>query len=1016
MKCRFLAPAVSGVGALFFVVAAHGQGQTVGENITVEAYGDQQGAISHYQMQGQDVTMENFGRIEGYGDQSSGILVLVHPDYDSSIPPLGSITINNAGEIETGLINAVYGSVNYLQQHGIYAGGTPWDANEPRTGGDITVINSGSIVTHNAESRGIFIERDNVPGTIKIDSSKGTITTLSTGVGANTSDGIYVAGGQAGVEIRAGDITVHGPGHGVAVVTDGGIWVDTAAGTSIETRENSSYGIMAESSGQIAVTLVGTVSTQGSEAHGVSAAGLFSSEAIVLAVTRGSAISVSGLGAAGAVLTGGGAVAVGVDGEISASGEYGAGLITKAGEDTLVWVTGVVNGGWQATVGGDHQGGVPTVAAGMLLAGTSVLVQNGEGYIGAGSDLAIRHFNFVGNTVGEQTIDNRGTIVGYVTLTDAAANSIDNSRDFISRHFADTDGDGVRDVRRVAVNDLGGAGSTVINSGTFSLGAADGAKTFDATSYVRPHAGAAAVALDAGYYDFSRDGLLQSQFLHTTSFANSGTIDLRGSAVGNTLLITDSANAATVGAGSYVANGGTIYLNTVLNAGLAANGSIGSQSDVLIADRVALGTAASTLDVTNVGGTGAKTDGNGILLVEVRDSANSASGAFVLGGAYLHEGAPAVVSGAYAYKLYQGGVAGDAGDGDWYLRSALKDAGVPDPDPLYQPGAPLYESYPRHLLGLIEMPTLQQRVGNRVWGGGADADGSRTGDDLVTTPTLGKAGWLRLDGLLARIEPTMSTTGASATASQSQLELGLDDILFEGEDGVWVGGINARYGQRYSNIKSPHGDGSIASTFAGFGVSATWYDKGGFYLDNQARVAWAWSDLQSATAGRSMAEGNSSWGLGLSSEAGRRFVIGEDERWTLTPQAQISYGTTRFADFVDPFGTAVAGEGQDLTLRLGLSLDFEDTWLDDAGRSVRAHGYGIANLKAKLLPESSVQVGGVTLGQKADWPTGELGVGGSLNLDGDKVSIYGEALVGTGLSNFGSDVYGQVKVGLRVAF
>ena len=39
---------------------------------------------------------------------------------------------------------------------------------------------------------------------------------------------------------------------------------------------------------------------------------------------------------------------------------------------------------------------------------------------------------------------------------------------------------------------------------------------------------------------------------------------------------------------------------------------------------------------------------------------------------------------------------------------------------------PLYEAYPLALLGMLDMPTLQQRVGNRSWNGaadGADSDG-----------------------------------------------------------------------------------------------------------------------------------------------------------------------------------------------------------------------------------------------------------------------------------------------------
>src|SRR5690606_29961495 len=89
-------------------------------------------------------------------------------------------------------------------------------------------------------------------------------------------------------------------------------------------------------------------------------------------------------------------------------------------------------------------------------------------------------------------------------------------------------------------------------------------------------------------------------------------------------------------------------------------------------------------------------------------------------GDYELEGQQVVVGGAYAYSLWKNGVSTPQ-DGNWYLRSKLKDqpgpGPAPQPEPVYQAGAPIYEAYSRALLGLMEMPTLQQRVGNRYWSG-----------------------------------------------------------------------------------------------------------------------------------------------------------------------------------------------------------------------------------------------------------------------------------------------------------
>ncbi|MGO8658206.1 autotransporter outer membrane beta-barrel domain-containing protein, partial [Rhizobium ruizarguesonis] len=79
----------------------------------------------------------------------------------------------------------------------------------------------------------------------------------------------------------------------------------------------------------------------------------------------------------------------------------------------------------------------------------------------------------------------------------------------------------------------------------------------------------------------------------------------------------------------------------------------------------------------------------------------TSAGSFSLLGDYVFEGDQAVVAGAYAYRLYQGGVSNPA-DGDWYLRSAV-----------LAPAVPLYEAYAGVLQSLNEFGTLRQRTGGR---------------------------------------------------------------------------------------------------------------------------------------------------------------------------------------------------------------------------------------------------------------------------------------------------------------
>ena len=139
---------------------------------------------------------------------------------------------------------------------------------------------------------------------------------------------------------------------------------------------------------------------------------------------------------------------------------------------------------------------------------------------------------------------------------------------------------------------------------------------------------------------------------------NAGTIDLTNgpAAATDTLTIV----------GNYSGQGGQLLLQTVL-------GTDGSPSDRLI---ISAGAASgqTAINVTNLGGPGAGTTSNGILLVDAVNGGTTASGAFSLAGT--------VAAGAREYLLFKGGVTGGTTE-NWYLRSAITapQEGVPPPEP-----------------------------------------------------------------------------------------------------------------------------------------------------------------------------------------------------------------------------------------------------------------------------------------------------------------------------------------------
>ncbi|MFC5385547.1 autotransporter outer membrane beta-barrel domain-containing protein, partial [Aquamicrobium segne] len=100
--------------------------------------------------------------------------------------------------------------------------------------------------------------------------------------------------------------------------------------------------------------------------------------------------------------------------------------------------------------------------------------------------------------------------------------------------------------------------------------------------------------------------------------------------------------------------------------------------------------------------------------------------------------------------------------------------------------------------------------------------------------------------------------------------------------------------------------------------------------------------------------------------------------------------------------------------RLGVTLDHETSWQNDAGMTDRAHVYGIANLYYGFSEGTKVNVADEQFTQEQQRLWGGLGVGGSYNWNDDKYSIYGEGLVNTSLNSFGDSYTLKGNLGFRV--
>ncbi len=245
-------------------------------------------------------------------------------------------------------------------------------------------------------------------------------------------------------------------------------------------------------------------------------------------------------------------------------------------------------------------------------------------------------------------------------------------------------------------------------------------------------------------------------------------------------------------AGNYTGTGGTLEVEAVL-------GGDASPSDLL----VVTGNIAGTTNVTviNLGGGGAQTV-EGIKIVDV---GGTSAGTFSLLGDYVFEGDQAVVGGAYAYRLYQGGVSTPA-DGDWYLRSTLLNPAGVGIGMVYAPSVPLYETYAGVLQTLNEFGTLRQRSSGRA------IDIGQAENEPI------EAIWTRIDGAHAHLNPRTSTTGTEYDVDTWTMQAGVDGMLHEGRSGALIGGLNFHFETASADISSRFGKGSIDTT--GYGLTA----------------------------------------------------------------------------------------------------------------------------------------------------------------------------------------------------
>ncbi|CEE91887.1 putative Outer membrane autotransporter barrel [Xenorhabdus nematophila str. Anatoliense] len=510
--------------------------------------------------------------------------------------------------------------------------------------------------------------------------------------------------------------------------------------------------------------------------------------------------------------------------------------------------------------------------------------------------------------------------------------------------------------------------------------------------------GAKAAFSTASSYTIGQHGTLDMGGFNTTISAlnNNGRVRIGGEnqAVGRMLTV----------AGDYSGNNGTVSLSTTLAGD-------NSKTDRLVVNGSTSG--ITQLAIKNVGGMGAKTQ-EGIKVIDVQGASD---GTFNLVGDYHYQGDPAIVAGAYAYRLYKNGT--DNSDGNWYLRSSLTRA-KPNPEPAqhYQAGVSVYETYGRILQTLNAPESLRDRIGGRQYPL-PDIDKFRSAEgkdstDESTNPTPNGV-WGRLSASHGKLSPRVTTSGADATTyNLFRAQIGLDKRFYENAQGTLDGGVFLQYSNIDAKVGSVHGEGDIRAKGYTVGATSTWYGKNQFYLDGLAQVTYFNNDLNSTTASQPLGNNKSALGYALSLEAGQGFDL--SPRWSLTPQAQLMFSSVDMNGFHDPFGAKIHfNQSENMKLRVGTAIDYRDKWHDALSKEEKStHLYGFVNINQEVLGRSDLtDVANVGFISGDDRTWGGVGAGGSYHWGDGKYFIYGETSANTSLNNFADSYDMKAKIGIK---
>lgn len=950
----------------------------------------------------------------------NGVLVFDSPNNLTIAAPIqGSGSLTQAGDGTLLLTGAsTYTGVTTVASGTLQAGGA-------------NVLAPASAFSVNS---GATLDLGNANQTIGSLSGAGTVTlgagTLTTGgLGSSTSFGGVIAGSGALVKTGAGTMTLTGSstysggttiGAGALQLGDGG-----SAGSIVGDVTNN--GSLIFNRGDIS-TFAGTVSGVGSVTQQGTGTTVLTSNS---SYSGGTTIS------AGTLQLGNGGSSGSIVGNVTDNGSMvfnrsdtstfdgtisGTGSVTQQGAGTTI-----------LTANNNYSGGT-TIQAGALQLGNggangSILgdvtdngrlifnrsdtvtvpgVISGSGSVkqlGSGTTIFTGNNTYTGGTVianGALQLGNGGTSGSIVGDVQDGGTLIFNRSDTVTFNgvisdWTQTTPDPIGSVQHngtgttVLTANNTYNGTTMVNAGTLIVGGTPTAfAALGGTGTVEVAAG----ATFGGNYgavtgNVNNNGTVaianalslfqggERNFLYISgTLTNHNLIQLAGSSVGNSLYV-----------GNFVGQDNSrIAMNAVL-------GGDDSRADLLV---LVPGTASgrTTLNVTNVGGLGAATPGNGIQVVDPLGPAKTTADAFVLG-------AP-LEAGPYLYALFKGSRDDSAPEG-WYLRSedpnppaeVLDALGITLPPPT-SPGSPAasrpYVAYYRPEVSLYTaLPSMALNYGRELIGTLHDRVGEEEQLRDGTSNGLGASGvWARVigqDGEWDAKSGGIYRDGPSFDDNMVAVQAGLDLYRDEHSDGTRdFAGVLSSVGHGHGGVTNYDDTAAGNDRFDSYSIGGYWTRFGprDWYLDGV--VQGTWYDAKSSNEQQSLS--THGFGTTLSLEGGYPFTFANG--WSLEPQSQVIYQSLHLDNASDSSARVQFRDSDSLAARLGGRASRTWEW-DQASKPHLLKGWFFANLwhefKADAVTAFSSQDGNIPFHSDLGGSWWELGSGLSAQL-GKSTSVY----------------------------